>query len=71
LGFTVFLALWQGGKALFDLESPAISFAQNRFAILGRQSSHAVHRHLYQEAISEKRAKKVAYPKLSDTDQSR
>jgi hypothetical protein len=59
------------GKALFDLESPVISFTQNGFAILGSKSSHAVHRHLYQQVISEKRAKKVAYHKLSDTDQFR
>jgi hypothetical protein len=62
---------WQGGKALFDLESPAVSLAQNGFSIPRRQSSHAVNRHVYQQVISEKRAKKVAYPKLSDTDQSR
>ncbi|MCK4348946.1 MAG: hypothetical protein KAW47_10050 [Thermoplasmatales archaeon] len=61
----------KGVKALFDLESPVISFAQNGFVILGHQSSHAVHRHLYQQVISGKRAKKVAYPKLSNTDQSR
>ena len=71
LQFTAFRASWQGRKALFDLESPVISFAQNGFAILGHQSSHAVHRHLYQQLIWGKRAKKTAYPKLSDTGQSR
>jgi hypothetical protein len=48
-----------------------ISFPQNGYAIPGHQSYHAVHRDLYQQIIWEKGAKKIAHPKLSDTDQSR